>query len=192
MPDSQNPEHTRKLIEEFQLKGSSLIPTVTGEIVPVVLVENLASGDSVRRYAHVGIQQAAVASQKPMCKLHNPAGSRVLAVLYQVLSSATNANLWQSGPATNVFATVANGQFVDRRLTGLPACEAQSQTAAANILVRPALHRQGGTAPLIIPLNVVLPPGSGFLLEGQTNNTEGLVSFYWYERDLLPNEPLDT
>ncbi|GAG98288.1 unnamed protein product, partial [marine sediment metagenome] len=41
MPDSQNPEHVQKLIREFQLKGQNLIPTVTGEIVPTIVIGDL-------------------------------------------------------------------------------------------------------------------------------------------------------
>ena len=80
MPEIQVPEIVQKLRERFSLKGHASISTLAPEIVPVVLVEDLAaSADDEWRHYGFGYQVSAVAAQFSQIGLFNPVGSGKLA-----------------------------------------------------------------------------------------------------------------
>lgn len=189
MPDSQNPEHVKKLIDEFQLKGANLIPTITGEIVPTVMVADLTAegGRSVDRLCAIGILGAAAgAGNQNTLHLANPAGSNVLAVVERIVVKQPNADIFHvaivAGPASG-----AMGFYRDTRIVGTPSCQAFRNNAAAVVLDLFQFDLLAATD-RDLELNFVLEP-SNFIQITQQNQNETLsVNFFWRERDLLPGE----
>jgi len=190
MPDSQNPEHTLALIREFQLKGINLVPTVTGEISPVVLIADLTAAlPQVVRQAQGGATRAAAVGFVGQIQVFNNAGSGIVAELYQLAVSLGTAGAFNHGPFVSTQPTQITGQWQDRRLVGTPSCEIMSAADSATTqLVNPAIYLSLADTVNTIPLNVTLPPGTGWLAESTTQNDLFVASFHWIERDPLPGE----
>lgn len=190
MPDSQNPEHVRKLIDEFQLKGANLIPTVTAEIVPTVLVADLTAvgPHSNDRLCWGGVLGAAsgVGNQQNT-RLLNPANSQTLLVVERVWCfNRTAADHVEFIVGSGGSGTAALG-FRDTRVAGLPVGQLISNAAAAKVLgiVQFPITVLAAT---FFDVQVVLTPNN-FLRLTQENQNEGLTTgFLWRERDLLPVE----
>jgi len=191
MPDSQNPDHTLKLIKEFQLKGGNLIPTVTGEIVPVVLVSDLTQSRQDKRSASGGAATAATVAKVGQHQLFNPSGSGVILELRRFMVSLGAADLVYFGPSTIQFATTITGQWIDRRPnSGQPVAQiSTSILSALPTLINPGIMFISTTATVLsLPVDAVLVPGSGFQVETANVNAAVYTNWQWYERPALPGE----
>ena len=188
MPDSQNPDHVRKIIAEFQLKGQNLIPTVTGEIVPTVLVADLTSEERPEdRWAIGGVASgAAGAGNQTLIALANPAGSGVVLLLERFWLHQPNADIVSA--EVQIAVTVGTPQvWRDTRLPGETTGVVTSFALASAVL--PAMQWAlvaATTLDVIFP--AVLMPGTSIRLR-QLNANETLSGgFFWRERNLLPGD----
>jgi hypothetical protein len=185
MPDSQNPEHVRKLIAEFQLKGTNLIPTVTGEIVPTVLVADLtAAARAEDRPAWQGvIRPAAGAPNQNNATLSNPVGSGVVAVLEKIYVSTPAADEVELALDPGAIVLVAS-TWRDLRIAGAPSLGAFGNTRATQVLRADKFSTDVITPP--IEVDLVLPPNSSLRVTQGAANSTMHVLFFWRERDATP------
>lgn len=190
MPDSQNPEHVRKLIREFQLKGANLIPTLTGEIVPTVLVADLtAAGPQAQdRIAFGGqIGTAAGVGDVNRLSLSNPAGSGSLILVDRIWS-------WNNTNADEIEVTIASaaltgaaGAFRDLRLTGEPVA-LLTRTAVTSGVLSPFKFTLLADTVLEIDMHIILTPNTRVDVIQLNDNNPLQADFLWRERSLLPGE----
>lgn len=190
MPDSQNPEHVRKLIDEFQLKGANLIPTVTAEIVPTVLVADLTAvgPQSQDRLCWGGVIGAASgAGNQRNVRLLNPAASQTLMVVEKLWCfNRTAADFIELVIGAGGTGVAALG-FRDTRILGTPVGQMVTNAAAA-IVLSTVQYPISATAPTFLDIQIALTPGN-FLRITQENQNQGITAgFLWRERDLLPTE----
>jgi hypothetical protein len=193
MPDSQNPEHVQKLIREFQLKGANLVPTVTAEIVPTVLVADLTAvgPQSQDRLCFGGVLAAASgAGNQNRLAIQNPSGSDTLVVVEAVWFEGAAAD-WVV-PIARAFTFVASGfkGFRDSRLTGSPVGETARGTQAAAVLGAPPIQVQitGTDTTRLIPWQHALAPNTALEFTQQNQNTAINFGVLWRERPLIPGE----
>jgi hypothetical protein len=189
MPDSQNPDHVRKLIEEFQLKGANLIPTITGEIVPTVLVADLtAEARAADRLCSGGrIGAAAGAGDINSITLYNPGNSGVLCLLDEIWVAPETADvvglvITKGIPGTGTFQA-----FRDTRIPGEPVCGSTAATPAGIVLGIPQ-YAVPATVTTRIPVRYAIGPGYYFGVLQVKQNETLVVNFMWRERDLQPGE----
>lgn len=193
MPDSQNPEHVRKLIAEFQLKGANLIPTVTGEIVPTVVVADLtAQGpQAIDRLAMGGLLgTASGAGNQNRLALSNPVGSGTLIVMEAFWVETAAADF--VAPLFRNFAFTPGGfvQWRDSRLLGDPVGTMGSGVQGALVLGAPHYQTQvtATDSHVQIPLVYTLAPGNS--VEFTQNGQNAAINFgcIWRERTLTPGD----
>lgn len=192
MPDSQNPDHVRKIISEFQLKGQNLVPTVTGEIVPTVLVADLtAESRASDRLAWAGLIGAASgAGKQNVFVLENPAGTAVLAILEGLYLEGLVAGVFAIRLINAVAGAGTDGQWRDGRLQGEPACKVVRSTPATIVLTAPQFTcgARNTDIPSRIDLNIIIPPGWYVQALQEEANDTALATFFWRERDILPGD----
>lgn len=187
MPDSQNPEHVRKLIQEFQLKGQNLIPTVTGEIVPTIQVADLSTSTSVQdRPAVQGtIGAASGAGNQNRLGLGNPAGSQISLLVDSV-------TVWQQ--LADVFHIQIGGYTggpVGLWRDGLLAGDAVAGTfrvAATAVVLDAIQYPILALTALTVQLNWKVAAGTSIWVQQQNQNETLHAVWMWRERDLLPGE----
>jgi len=190
MPDSQNPEHVQKLIREFQLKGQNLIPTVTGEIVPTILIGDLTSekrGED--RIAYGGLIGATSgAGNQQSHNLHNPVNSGALVILEHlfVYNQTADATTDAFQIVISTGGATPNMQHRDTRVTGQPVGAMVRTTGVAITLGVPWFYVPADG--LHLDLEVILSPGKLLrCIQGATNEVF-TTSWLWRERDLLTGE----
>lgn len=192
MPDSQNPEHVRKLISEFQLKGANLIPTVTGEIVPTVLVADLSvEKRATDRLAMGGVLGAASgAGKQNRLILENRAGSETLLILEKFNAITQAADTVEIVLSTGTSGAAGAAQWRDARLAGEPSGTTGRVAATAAVLGINQVIATDATAfdHKWIDLELIMPPGTQLFIQQQTQNVTLSVLFLWRERDLLPGD----
>lgn len=192
MPDSQNPDHTRKIIQEFQLKGVNLVPTVTGEIVPTVKVADLVT--DLDRYAVGTAFEAAVAGQQGVVKLFNAGSSGVLLLLDYILVRQSGG----SNPIDVDLVLTAGGNagaeaWRDGRLSGSPQGQVLSRTTATpgvSSIINWVSNNGIGTftTSLLFPLGFVIDEAANVRVINGASNIDFGVTFFWRERDKGPND----
>lgn len=187
MPDSQNPEHVQKLVQEFQLKGGNLIPSITAEIVPTVLVADLSREARAedRRGVVAVVGAAAGAGNQNVFDLVNPAGSGVLVHVesFWVKGAAIDnvgIDIIAGGSATG------NAVWRDLRIAGRPACKILRSALAAAAL--PAVSWNVADVSLPLEINYSLTPGNRLRFRQDAQNTAMDLSIFFRERDLRTGE----
>jgi len=140
---------------------------------------------------------AAVVAEFSAVALINPAASGFLVVVERVFAhgSIQTFALGQStaAPLIATLAAVGSGQIRDRRnrqtanTVGqlLSGSDAGSIAASAELIAAVATTDRVGFES---SLPVVLPPGQGLAVQGQTVNLQVIAAFGWRERAVLPGE----
>lgn len=188
MPDSQNPEHARKLIQEFQLKGRNLVPTVTGEIVGTVQIADLVERGEVRRYAGTGALQGQVAAQIAAIVVKNPSPSVVIEIVHAQAGSETTQGISAGFIPSLATALSAGGIWQDGTLPGFPAGGLVTFNQGGNPFSNPMIFRVLADTNWGFNPHVTLLEGQAWGFAGLTANTSLFASFIWFERDRLPGE----
>ncbi len=181
-----------RLRDFFDLKGKHDLQ-LDEIIVPVAVVADLTEADPLSdvRQAQGGASRGSVAGDSTRIQLFNPVGSSVILELYAAITGGFETFNGNMGPVAAAIATDITGQWQDRRLPGIPVGRIQSNNGPAGpILVNPVKFRMNSTIGWIrfSPLEVVLPPGTGWQFETVTVNVTMDSGFWWRERDLLPGE----
>ncbi len=124
----------------------------------------------------------AVAGEFSRVVLFNPDASGVLATLEHV-SADVGAD--QSVRLGNADVDIGVGDvpgFRDRRIVGFPAVEIQTATNAANQIVpHRTIQLTAGTTVELLTSPILLEPGTGLGIEGNTVNDFVRVNFIWRE-----------
>ena len=193
MPEIQDADITAKLVKRFGLKAGSIAPTLSPELVPVVLVADLTSPvEESSAYMRVAMGTAVipgVAAKFGQSQLFNPKKSGVVAMVEVV-----DVSIETAGPAqitthdTAVGSAVSTVAFRDRRIPGLPATQVRSQTDAGV----PGSTIWTGELPaaevIRIPIAMILGPGNGLVFANSRLDDDLRVSWSWFERAVLPGE----
>ena len=194
MPDSQNPDHVRLLIQEFQLKGINLVPTVTGEIAPVVLIADLTKQDPEGGWAQGGVSVSPAVGFIPQAAIENPANSGVILEVNQfAVSSATAADLFRFGlVVAGTLASTGLGQWLNTGRSGNPvgAITSANNDATPDLTIPGRINVLADQSITIRDVRATLTPGNGFMVEGSTTANAGTFYFQWFERAIRPGEAL--
>ena len=189
MPDSQNPDHVRKIVAEFQLKGQNLIPTVTGEIVPTVLVADLTelehAAEDKRAYGGI-IGAAAGAGNQNQIGLSNVAGSGTLIMLDAIWVISQTADRFHMQMPVST-ATGTPGFFRDGRIVGRPIGQMFRATPAA-VVLDPIQWATLALTTYKLEVGGTLVPGQVCRVQQLDQNETFHVNFFWRERPLKTSE----
>lgn len=187
MPDSQNPEHVRKLIAEFQLKGANLIPTVTAEIVPTVVIADLSVDVRAEDRWGVGAVKgpASGAGNQNLFDITNAPNSGVIIYVdafWVVGQAIDNVGIEIITPG----ATGGNTSWRDSRQVGAPLAGVSVVAVAAAAL--PATSFNVAVLSVPMPINYVLRPDTRLRFRQDAQNTAMDFAFFFRERDIRPGE----
>jgi len=188
VPIIQRPDLVAKVRKSFELTGPDAVSTISPELVPVVLVEDITERDPtyLDKYCIEGAYKAAVAAQYTSSALWNPADSGIDLILdeMRVMGTGTDAytiRFWNSDPGA-VSGTGAANRGIGR--SGTPTARVRTNNAAAPLGATVGYERYQNTTIVLFRKEglVRLQPGEGF---GFTNNTVNLPHFalyLWRER----------
>lgn len=146
------------------------------------------------------ITQAAVAGEFSAVAIVVPATADLIAVVEEVTAATTAAGVFELDVATEaqIVATLAlNAQALsrDRRKATFQGRTLLYAGSDAASFIGSALERAASTAAnvparFVTGLPVVLSPGQGLVIIGQTVNLTNVVSFKWRERAMVAGEQL--
>lgn len=189
MPPIQRPDISRSLAKSFGIVGFGGPESLSPEIVPVVMVDDIRPSTSTRK-CQGGLLQGAVAAENAQVQIFNPNNSRTILEVYQVIytpSAISRIGMRESDAALpNGGAT---SRFTDRRLAGRPVGDVRSDTVAVLVGdgqgVWQSARDPGG---YVIPVDYVLVPGTGIELLSETVNLSLFCTWFWRERAQLDED----
>jgi len=182
VPIIQRPDLVAKIRKAYDLAGPDAIATISPELVPVVVVDELErDGDPYKRC--IGFrEQTAVAGQYGEVCLFNPADSGVDLEVEEIRAHGGGTDY----PHLAVYnAQLAGAGTRANRNTGLPG-EPSATVAGATAAV-PAgasIAKFGFTTNgnlLVLNPRYRVPPGEGIGIKANTVNLLYIVSFWWSE-----------
>lgn len=184
----------------LQCKERSVAPSVATEILPVIDVEKVNPEGRLLQGVRLGLagfEVAAVAAQFSIIILTNPAGSNQLLVVEHAYLTTFpgGAHIAVHNAVTGALPNTNRAGVRDTRIAGAaPAFNlgVTAQLFGGALAVVPGIFNfflTFNTAGNIdLPLNLVLGPGSGVMLQSQVVNNALLGGFTWYERALEDSE----
>lgn len=186
----QVPDLSRKLVTRYGIREKAPAPTLSTEVVPVVLVDDLiGESDLIRPRIRpcTGALELTPAAQNPALGLVNPTGSGVVAHVYYVIIAGTATagySLHFTGtPITTTTGTKGfrSGLFAAQS----PVCDVKGQAnvgspgGAIECYVRHPANSQA-----IVPFEAVLDEGQGLQLYALTVLTSTVhCTVIWTEED---------
>lgn len=184
------------------------VTSVAPEMMPVVVFEMDRPEYSFLKREKLwygSMNEAALAANFSQIAVINPTGSNLIVVVKGMIIDPLAANVnFQAGYIINLATWTAGtaGAPVarDRRwpidpVAGHPLPKTQLfgiQNAAAQLHVELRASVPTNTSSLVLPLDYVLIPGSGFGVLNGTLNAQLNATFWGYERTMLPEEQPDT
>lgn len=188
----QSPEPGRKVVRRYQLSGEGGITSVSSEMIPVVLIDDLTQASPIDtdfdRAGMAGTVITGVAAQVGQIQLLNPDSSGVQLSADFAVVSRTTAGLVSVREHDIALATNIPAFFSDRRIVGSPAATLNRESNAATFGTGVASFELGAADATVIPLGVVLAEGQGVSIACGSTNVTLTVAYYWSERMLLPGE----
>jgi len=128
--------------------------------------------------------RGATAAELAQVQVFNPLGSGVDVILELAVISPQTTQDVQFRVDTVALATLTTDRsFRDRRITGNPANEIRTRSDAAALGTFIGLANVGASPSEAIPLDILLPPGQGFNLNGTVVNNTLQVLFYGFEQN---------
>lgn len=189
----QVPEIARKIQRRFGTDGPAPVHTVAPEIVPVAIIEDLTQAgpeDTGFLRFCIGYSDPPTPAASNYChaQLFNPASSGVLVHLEGAYCSVASASKIYVQLYDTELSSAGVQNFRDRRLEGNPAARAsrQNHTAYLGTRIAPLTLQQDDVTS--IPLDILLPPGSGLVIVAASSNMAMYTVWYWSERSTLDGE----
>lgn len=182
-----------KIKAAYGIKESSLLPTISPELVPVVIVDDLSELTQERLCVAQDVRAAAGAGNVNTWRLANPAASAVIVTITSIQLHTDGVNQAFRWNTSDVAAlpTTLTPQFIDLRVPGFPVA-VWSFTATAVAIVASSGYRTGQINQLTLteslPSLVTLTPGDQLTIQQEAANSAAGVAFFWKERDLTPTD----
>lgn len=185
-----------RLKDGLALKGPTPVATVTPELTPVVILEDLREPDVRSQGVTVRLCSAGVytgvfgAGNFSQTKLANPAGSGWIIRLRRVQTSLTNVasgtfvSLFRVANATALSGGVfQQGALNNFRLPDVLCCGQVSEGQTAVVPAPPFLcrWRQPPDFPQHQDVDIVIPPGLSVILHPEVSNLQMHSSWWWEE-----------
>lgn len=185
-PAVPSPDVGKKLRRRYGLMGPEPVQFISPELQSVVIVDDLTGPElhdvGYLRTCIQGANQAAVALENGHIQLFNPASSGVdLLVDAMIVAQFTAGDIRVLFHDTALASAVV-ALFRDRRVTGRPVGQIRRTTnvgALGTQIFRTTIAAQDAT---IIPLDIILNPGSGVVVSNVTVNDNINANYYWTER----------
>lgn len=184
MPRHSRADLANALRRRFSVYGDAGFDTISPEIVPIVLVDDLRQEPfgSWRPAMH-GTTQAGVAGQYSYIQLYNPAGSLTQLYVEYVVAVTTVAGLVRLAHGATELGVTDPVRFRDSRTRGRPVAHVNPATNASLAInaqvgrwVAPANH------PVLMPIEYTLEPGEGLSVNWEVVNAALTGMFFWRER----------
>lgn len=183
MPIIQRPDLVAKIRTAFDLGGPDAINTISPEVVPVVLLEDLVSRRDPSSSVLFAIgRTAATGANSNQVQLWNPVGSGIIVILKAIfpMVTAAIANV-DIRLDTNEYTALATGTNRNLGRSGAPAAELRSQSVVVPTGGSIIYLRMERTFRGMITFDYAIPEGQGV---GPTNLTGGeamYCSYIWEE-----------
>lgn len=188
----QRADLVERMRRAFGLRERGVGSTVSPELVPVILVEDLTGPSIDEGYPRFATAYSAAGASVGVFSevfLINPAGSSVDLVLQEIWGARDGTagdiqiRTGNAAALNNLLNTQTIRSNLDLRVQRFPNATVNSRNQAAVIGSQWEFHVVG-VAPtwVVIPSQYTVPPGSWISLVPTGNNTGIRARFYWYER----------
>lgn len=182
MPRIQKADLVGKIRRAYGLRGTEGPETISPEIVPVAIVDELISQGGVRIPAISYAFQNAIAAKYSNSMIFNPADSGRIIRVESCFATPNGATIWYAGFRDSVLTTNYIGRWRDRTQSGKPVAQVYSDTlSATGVTTLLATGRMASSVHHEFPVDVVLEPGQGWILELGTVNLALLMTWFWTE-----------
>lgn len=191
MPVIQRSELVEKIRRAFNLLGKDVGNTISPELVPVVLVEDLTGPTISEGYPRRAIGQSSAGASVGVFSenfIINPTGSTVDLVIDEVWLKRSTAGqlrlyLGDVSALNNLLGTQTKRWNVDCRTQTRPSANVDSRNQAALVTYnRDWIYDCEAGRWLVVPIQATLPPGK-YLGVAPTASNLGCDLFgYWTER----------
>ena len=186
-PLLNDPGPGRKIASRYNLDGPSPITQISPEAVGVVLLDDLsgpASHDTLElRDAFGGTAQDGVANEFGHIQIFNPTNSGVdLIVDGALVSAATGGRTTVRAHDTAITTNLTTKGFRDSRVAGGPVGQVRRATDASVLGTQIAIFEIPAAESILLPLVLIVQPGTGYAIARHTVNTQLTVTYYWSER----------
>lgn len=184
MPIIQRPDLVAKVRKAYELAGPDAIASISPELVPVVLVDDLTLRDPglATIYAIGHGTQSGVAGEYPTVELWNPVGSGVDGYLEAIefhnpsTGGVFEVRLWTAAPTTA--ATTVNTQM---GAAGTPALYVGIRSDAVPVGAVFHRYRQTSTDQRHFPFPFRITEGIGISVTFELVNNTIRGTFWWSE-----------
>lgn len=182
MPIIQRPDLVAKIRKKYELTGPDAVSTISPELVPVVILENLAEqdpGDSKKYCAGGGTVAAAV--NVNYVHLYNPVGSGMEIRLRRFRVGVSSSRLITLRYSNGMAGTTPYGAVYNRNLgqSGTPAALLQFlDTAVPQGAAIGGVYCLANTS-VLIEADHNLPEGEGFMYD--VGGTPGSTVYWLWE-----------
>lgn len=185
MPVIQRPDLVAKVRRKYELTGPDAISTISPELVPVVLMEDLSEGDigGAVKYC-AGYATSGVPTNTGHVQLWNPAGSNVNLYVKKIDVWLGSSNQFFLVYYSTVLSG-GTGLVINRHvgLSGYPAAQTYYQDSVAPLgaaLEYYNYNTGSGPQPCLID-NWLIPPGEGIGVRADAVATKAVANFLWEE-----------
>lgn len=189
MPPIQRPDISNEIRRQFGIVGFGGPESISPEIVPVVIVQDISPARNFRE-ASGGILQTAVVGEFSRVQLFNPNNSRTIIEAWQVLGRPSSDSIM--GLRQEDTALVGGGgtaRFTDRRLAGRPVGQVLIDTIAVIVGEGEAHWRTARDSGVhVLQVRYTLVPGTGVALINETANLNLRATWFWRERNQLQTD----
>lgn len=178
MPDIQSPDPGRKVAARYNIIGPPPVLFLSPELVPVTIIDNLATDEPTLFWAIGGGVQAGVVGQQGQTALSLQASARVIVENIELRVAAVGSGsygLFTGGPA---LSNAVLEDWQDQTRSGAPEAQVTAGTDIGAVTGRIVDSFVLANTIAIIPLpNAVLGPGDRLHFLMALLNTE--IRFWW-------------
>lgn len=193
MPLIQDHTPSDKIKKAYGIKETNLLATISGEIVPVVIIDDLSDVAVETPALCSDVRAAGGAGTFNTWRLANPAGSGVIVKITQIQVTTPNAAIalrWNLTDLVVLANTPLTTFWIDRRQPGFPAAVFGHDIPLA-VIAATGWDSESVLNKVLLDIlktPVLLVPGDQLTFQDKAANTAGGVSFWWTERPITPTD----
>lgn len=179
----QRPDLTAKVRKAYEITGPDAIQTISPELVPVVILDDLSS--KAPTFGCIGYgTMGASATDYGHVQLYNPATSDLVVLVKKIefhCGTAMNAGLCLHDSDGDLTSESTAKSYTDRTRSGSPVARLMYDAVSPTVGTIIAQYWARQLEILRLEPNITLDPGQGVNIRGGTVNINVVAVYHWDE-----------